>query len=490
VAAAKEKLGEGTPVPSDDVDTAASMEEDGEGKDEDEGSDDEDDQELNVDGFMGGLDVVDNEEAFDLMEYGEHALATNAFEEDDEEEDQEDDQIKATDACVCVAMSDEEYSHLEVQLYAEDGTLFVHHDIILPDMPLCLAWLDCPPFKDAQGGQSECGNYMAVGTMSPAIEIWNLDVMDPLEPTATLGGLSMDKKPTKDKKGKGKGKKGGKAPKDNGMKPGSHVDAVMALSWNKSYRQALASGSADESVKVWDVTNQACLHTFSHHSDKVQCVAWHPNNAWLLATGSFDNTVGLLDCRTDGSNAKMIPIGADIEDMLWDPFNNNLIFCSMENGLVSCIDIRQPGSALYSWQAHDKCASSLSFSPLVPSMLVTGSQDETVKVWDTASAPEPKCVAYKSMAAGALFSVQYFTNEPFLMAAGGDAGVLALWESESQEEIAQHFKGRVQMSGPVAGAEVQVGTGEDEDEDEEDMETDEVVQKPKTKAKAKKGAKK
>ena len=123
-------------------------------------------------------------------------------------------------------------------------------------------------------------------------------------------------------------------------------------------------------------------------------------------------------------------------------------------------------------------------------MLVTGSQDETVKVWDTASAPEPKCVAYKSMAAGALFSVQYFTNEPFLMAAGGDAGVLALWESESQEEIAQHFKGRVQMSGPVAGAEVQVGTGEDEDEDEEDMETDEVVQKPKTKAKAKKGAKK
>ena len=32
------------------------------------------------------------------------------------------------------------------------------------------------------------GNYVAVGTFQPSIEIWNLDVMDPLEPTAILGG--------------------------------------------------------------------------------------------------------------------------------------------------------------------------------------------------------------------------------------------------------------------------------------------------------------
>lgn len=38
---------------------------------------------------------------------------------------------------------------------------------------------------------------------------------------------------------------------------------------NKKYRQALASGSADMSVKIWDVTTQACQHTFTHHTDKV-----------------------------------------------------------------------------------------------------------------------------------------------------------------------------------------------------------------------------
>ncbi len=69
------------------------------------------------------------------------------------------------------------------------GELFVHHDITLPEIPLCLAWLDCPPFQDTSSGQQlAIGSYLAVGTFDPVIEIWNLDVLDPLEPSATLGG--------------------------------------------------------------------------------------------------------------------------------------------------------------------------------------------------------------------------------------------------------------------------------------------------------------
>ena len=53
----------------------------------------------------------------------------------------------------------------------------------------------------------------------------------------------------------------------------------------------LSSGSADNTVKIWDVTTQACQHTFTHHTDKVQSVVWHYEEAWLLASGSFDKTV-------------------------------------------------------------------------------------------------------------------------------------------------------------------------------------------------------
>jgi hypothetical protein len=89
--------------------------------------------------------------------------------------------------------TEEDDSHLEVQVLSQDGGLFVHHggiaislceypsltsmsvcmcvDITLPDFPLSLAWMDCPPFLAGQQQQA-VGNYMAVGTFLPAIEIW------------------------------------------------------------------------------------------------------------------------------------------------------------------------------------------------------------------------------------------------------------------------------------------------------------------------------
>ena len=92
----------------------------------------------------------------------------------------------------------------------------------------------------------------------------NLDVLDPLEPTAVLGGADPNAPPVK-----GKGKKKKKRDKEPSLKEGSHSQAVMTLSWNTVFRQLLASGSADHSVKIWDVTTQTCKHTFTHHTDKV-----------------------------------------------------------------------------------------------------------------------------------------------------------------------------------------------------------------------------
>jgi len=192
------------------------------------------------------------------MEQGNVAYAD---EDEWDPEDQEDNEIKPSDALLVVAMTEDEFSHLEVQLFSEEGNLFVHHDITLPDFPLSLAWMDCPPFQTADGSQSSVGNYIAVGTFSPAIEIWNLDVLDPLEPTAILGGENPELNSKKTKKNKNK--------KVSAFLPGSHEAAVMGLSWNSTYRQALASGSADNTVKIWDVTTQACSHTFTHHTDKV-----------------------------------------------------------------------------------------------------------------------------------------------------------------------------------------------------------------------------
>lgn len=80
-----------------------------------------------------------------MMEQGAIALATDQ-EDLQDQDDIEDDEVKPTDSMIVVAITEDDFSHLEVQLYTEDGSLFVHHDINLPDFPLCLAWMDIPPF--------------------------------------------------------------------------------------------------------------------------------------------------------------------------------------------------------------------------------------------------------------------------------------------------------------------------------------------------------
>lgn len=88
-----------------------------------------------------------------------------------------------------------------------------------------------------------------------------------------------------------------KKKKRKALKPDSHADAVLALSWNQDYRNVLASGSADTTVKVWDLATEQCSATLDHHQDKVQAVAWNPAQASVLLSGGFDKAVCMVSCR-------------------------------------------------------------------------------------------------------------------------------------------------------------------------------------------------
>jgi len=98
----------------------------------------------------------------------------------------------------------------------------------------------------------------------------------------------------------------------------------------------VASGSSDETVKLWDPATGACTQTLEGHSGNVNLVTFSPNSK-LVASGSYDKTV-----------------------KLWDPAT---------------------GACTQTLEGHSSWVRSVAFSPDLK-LVVSGSDDKTVKLWD------------------------------------------------------------------------------------------------------------
>ncbi|XP_044470716.1 periodic tryptophan protein 1 homolog [Mangifera indica] len=356
--------------------------------------------------------------------------------DDEDSEDLEDLVINANDAVIVCARNEDDVSHLEVYVYEEanDGevNLYVHHHVIIPAFPLCMAWLDCP----LNGGEK--GNFMAVGSMEPSIEIWDLDIIEEVQPCLSLGGINEDKK-MKNKKNK-KGKKSSIE-----YKEGSHTDSVLGLAWNKEFRNILASASADKTVKIWDVVEGKCTFTLEHHTDKVQAIAWNHYAPQVLLSGSFDHSVVMKDARISTHSGFKWTVTSDVESLAWDPHTEHSFVVSLEDGTVKGFDIRTTKSDQFSdsqpsftLHAHDKAVCSISYNPLVPNLLATGSTDKMVKLWDLSN-NKPSCVASRNPKAGAIFSISFSEDSPFFLAIGGSKGNLEVWDTLSDAAVSHRF---------------------------------------------------
>lgn len=345
--------------------------------------------------------------------------------QDDDEEGEVDDLIiKPTDGVIVSACTDEEdeYSFLQVSIYEEtedgDPNMYTHQEKILSAFPLCTAWLDFKP------GSDDKGNFIAVGTMEPVIEIWDLDLIHEENPSTTLGGRS--KRPGK-------------------YKSGSHKGSVLGLAWNKEFRNVLASASADKSVKVWDLEKRKCVATAKHHTDKVQAVAWNCHSPESLLSGSFDRSVVMMDCRNIENPSNRWSIAADVESLAWDPHNEHSFVVSLDNGTVQGFDVRTASSSsdsgskpTFTLHAHDRAVTSVSYNQSAPNLLATGSLDKTVKLWDLSN-NQPSCVASRNTGSGRIFSISFSEDAPFLLAIGGKKGGLIVWDILSEPAIARSF---------------------------------------------------
>ncbi|KAF7386330.1 hypothetical protein HZH68_013462 [Vespula germanica] len=323
-------------------------------------------------------------------EDGKDPLITSAETDDDSEK--EDDIIKEDDNLVLIGHVDGDASILEIFVYNEaEGSFYCHHDILLPSFPLCIEWLNFDP------SDTMPANLCAIGSMTPIIEVWDLDLIDCLEPVFKLG-----RKPSKKKK----------------LTRIGHKDAVLDLAWNKNYTHILASGSVDQTVLLWDLENGKPATKLDSFNEKVQTLEWHPSETHHLLTGCADQFVRLFDCKLE-SNVKEWQTPGEVERVLWNHFDTDHFLISTNNGYLEYYDIRED-SPIWQVKAHEAEITGLSLSSSYQGLLVTSSNDSIIKVWDILDSKDPCVIWEKKTNLGALQCLASNPDIPLVFAVGGD----------------------------------------------------------------------
>mmetsp|Transcript_58291 Transcript_58291/g.131286 ORF Transcript_58291/g.131286 Transcript_58291/m.131286 type:complete len:445 (+) Transcript_58291:92-1426(+) len=348
--------------------------------------------------------------------------------------------IKADDQVFMAATCDEDDCTLELFTFdEEDASMYVHHDVMLTAYPLCVEWL-------SGMATTNDGSFAALGLIDHTIQIWDLDDLEPEMPSQCLGPL-----PKAPKGKKGRRTRGAPSAEAQGMAQ-AHDGPVLCLHGSPFNRSVLVSGSADQTVKVWDINENSCVHTYSHHSNKVQCARWHPTEQAVLLSAAFDRNLALLDVRQPGK-AITAPLPAEAEAAIWSRHRPFECIASGDNGSVVCFDVRKVAAkaseeeyVLWSLQAHDVACTSVQDCP-APDCLVTAGLDGYSKVWKQGG-KKPKMVFEKNLKAGPVFCCMSDPESPALFLFGGQCPVM--WDLTSEAILCGAFSLEGQASQEAA----------------------------------------
>ncbi|MEM0979379.1 MAG: hypothetical protein AAGH78_03800, partial [Cyanobacteria bacterium P01_H01_bin.58] len=146
----------------------------------------------------------------------------------------------------------------------------------------------------------------------------------------------------------------------------------------------VASGSADNTIKLWNPADGSEVTTLKEHSAEVLSVAFSPDGR-SVASGSADNTIKLWNSE-DGSEVTTLKgHSAEVFSVVFSPDGSTVASGSADN----TIKLWNPadGSEVTTLQGHSAEVSSVAFSP-DGSTVASASLDNTIKLWNSADGSE------------------------------------------------------------------------------------------------------
>ena len=210
-----------------------------------------------------------------------------------------------------------------------------------------------------------------------------------------------------------------------------HTKTANTLAF-KPESSILASGSDDDTIRIWDLTWNAWrsrpVRTLRGHRNDVEAVAWSPDGT-MIASGSKDRTVRLWNPDNGNNTAVLRGHEKTVKAVAWSPDGTRLASGSSD-GTIHIWDPANTDSPLHVLKQHTGSINALTFHPIEP-LLASGSSDDTIRLWDSTAG------VHKATLKGHTGSVNTiaWNSDGALLVSGSSDDTIRLWEPLAAVDI-------------------------------------------------------
>jgi WD40 repeat protein/serine/threonine protein kinase len=212
-----------------------------------------------------------------------------------------------------------------------------------------------------------------------------------------------------------------------------HTGALRCVAFS-SDEALLASGSADGTVRLWNVGTGRPLAKVVGHTDMVSGVAFNHDNTWI-ASASLDKTVRLWNVAEPSAPPVVLPHPGAVHDVAFAPDGKRFVTVGAR-GMVIVWDAATH-SRLFELPGHGDVVERAVFSP-DGRRLATAGWDKTIRIWDMTADPAegqtPVPLHILTGHAERIFGLSFSSDGLRLASTGGGDQTVRIWDVATGNE--------------------------------------------------------
>ncbi|XP_020818413.1 probable histone-binding protein Caf1 [Drosophila serrata] len=227
-----------------------------------------------------------------------------------------------------------------------------------------------------------------------------------------------------------------------------HQKEGFGLSWSSNRSGHLLSASNDQSICFWDINAKTkehrvidALSIFTGHTAAVEDVAWHAFHVSLFGSVGSDKKLMIWDTRNKDTYKPCFTVEAhtaEVNCLSFNPYSQFVMLTGSADKTVALWDLRNLTKKLHSFESHKDEICQVQWSPHNEALFASSGIDRRLHVWDLAKIGEkqnardaedgpPELLFIHGGHTSKISDFSWNANEPWVISSVAEDNVLQVW---------------------------------------------------------------